>query len=132
VLVSTGRDDSMYAGLTGSNEYFQSRAKSDNLRFLDSMYLDFLGRPVDPSGVATWGSRLIAGSMNRTQVSFSVLQSDEYARRVVGRSYALVLGRWPDPSGWDYWTGTYARTHRSAGIAASLAASPEGYANLSS
>lgn len=132
VLTSTGRDDSMYAGLAGSAEYFQTRAKGDNLRFLDSMYQEFLGRSVDMDGVATWGSQLVDGSMNRTQVTFAVLQSAEYAKRVVGRSYAVVLGRWPDPSGWDYWSGAYLRTHRAASVAASLAASAEGYANLSS
>lgn len=132
VLTSTGRDDSMYAGLAGSDEFFKSRGRGDTLGFLDAMYQNFLGREVDPNGVATWGSRLEDGSMNRTQVSFAVLQSSEYSKRVVGKSYALVLGRWPDPAGWDYWSGRYLRTHRAAGLDASLAASTEGYAHLSS
>jgi len=132
LLVATKRDDAMYAGLAGSGEYFQHRAKSDNLVFLDALYRDFLGREVDDAGLSTWGRALVNGSMSRTQVAYSVLQSGEYAQRVVGKSYALVLGRWPDAPGWSYWSGAYLRAHSAAGLNASLAISAEGYAHLSS
>lgn len=132
VLTQTRRDDAMYSGLAGSLEYFQKRAGSDRLVFLDRLYQDFLGRRVDAAGLSTWGAKLVDGSMNRTQVAYTVLQGREYAQRVVGKSYALVLGRWPDAPGWDYWSRGYLTAHSAAGLNASLAASAEGYAHLSS
>lgn len=131
VVERTARDDAMVSGLAGSVEYFEKRGKRDHLIFLEALYQDLLGRGIDTSGVATWGARLADGSMSRTQVAFTVLQSEEYARRAVGKSYALVLGRWPDEPGWDYWSASYLRTHRVAELNASLGASTEGYHHLS-
>ncbi len=132
LLMATGRDDALLSGLAGSDEYFGRRAGNGHEAFLEAIYQDFLGRGVDPTGLGTWGAKLEAGSLTRAEVAYNLLQSREYARRAVGKSYALVLGRWPDPAGWDYWSSQYLRSHSVAGLNASLGASDEGYQHLSS
>lgn len=132
LLMASGRDGTLLAGLAGSDEYFATRAGSDHQAFLEAIYQVFLGRGVDPTGLKTWGAKLDDGSLSRTGVVSNVLKSSEYARRAVGKSYALVLGRWPDPAGWDYWSGQYLRSQSVAGLNASLGASDESYQRLSS
>lgn len=131
-LVRSGRDDTLSAGLAGSSEYYRNRARSDDLLFLGALYWDFLGRNVDAAGAETWTRRLSEGRISRTGVANAVLGSHEYARRTVAISYALVLGRWPDASGWEHWAADYQRHHRTRDLHTSLASSAEGYGFLSS
>ena len=39
------------ANLLGSPEYFQNRAGSDNAKWINTVYMDLLNRPVDPHPV---------------------------------------------------------------------------------
>jgi hypothetical protein len=63
-----------------------------------ALYRDALGRPLDQSGLTTWGMALALGAP-REQVAAAVLRSAESDRREVGAMYEEYLHRAPDPSG---------------------------------
>jgi hypothetical protein len=67
--------------------------------FLEHLYQDVLGRPIDPAALAQFGSLLAQGSMTRAQVVQVVLGSAENATVVVRGLYMLLLHRPPDPQG---------------------------------
>jgi hypothetical protein len=67
--------------------------------FLEHLYQDVLGRPIDPAALTQFGSQLAQGSMTRAQVVQVVLGSAENAAVVVRGLYILLLHRQPDPQG---------------------------------
>src|SRR5262249_51505414 len=69
-----------------------------NQRFLNQLYLDLLGRTIDPSGQATWSAMLTRG-VSRTQVTLQIEGSAEYRTRQVQDFYGLLLNRAPDSTG---------------------------------
>ena len=131
-LAANGRNDSVLAGFAGSDEYFRSRSKNDNATYLTNLYLDFLNRNVDPSGFAHWMAILTNGSMSRTAIATSILQSGEYRTQVVNANYLRVLGRSADVGGRTHWVAVYQAHRRESDVQAGLALSGEGVAYLSS
>jgi uncharacterized delta-60 repeat protein len=75
-----------------------------NQRFLNQLYLDLLGRTIDPSGQATWSAMLTRG-VSRTQVTLQIEGSAEYRTRQVQDFYGLLLNRSPDSTGLAAFTG---------------------------
>jgi hypothetical protein len=73
--------------ILSSPEYFQ-RNGGDNTGFLTAVYRDVLGRAIDPSGQAFWGSLLQAGRP-RDEVARAILESAENGARVVDGVFAL-------------------------------------------
>jgi hypothetical protein len=67
-------------------------------------YLDFLGRPVDPAGLAFWGARLRSGTETRASFVKQLSRSSGYAGIAVRRAYQSYLGRVGDDAGVAYWT----------------------------
>jgi uncharacterized protein (DUF2141 family) len=86
------------ANILGSAEYFQNRGGSTNAGFLSALYLDVLGRPIDPAGASIFGNALKNGA-TRTQVAKAVLFSGESLNRIVNSDYVALLHRNADPSG---------------------------------
>jgi hypothetical protein len=84
--------------LTLSNTALVS-AGDQNFRFVAEVYLDLLGRKVDPSGLAFWGGLLDAGLSNRGQVVVGIETSLEYRIVEVTHAYQQFLNRPPDPGG---------------------------------
>jgi hypothetical protein len=82
----------------GSPEYFQVRGNSTNDGWLTAVYLDVLGRGVDPSGVAAWTMQLAQG-VSRQAVATSIQLSPEATNRLVEGFYLQYLGRPADPIG---------------------------------
>jgi hypothetical protein len=68
-------------------------------RFLARVYLDLLGRPVDPSGLTFWAGQLDAGTLLPVQVVQAIETSQEFRVAEVNSAYQAVLGRQADPSG---------------------------------
>jgi Domain of unknown function (DUF4394)/Calx-beta domain len=104
------------------------QGQSANQRFLNQAYLDVLGRPVDPSGLASFGALLAAG-VPRTQVVRMLEASDEYRTLVVQQVFQKLLGRAADPGGLNNFTAALRAGATIQQVEASVAASPEYFQN---
>jgi uncharacterized delta-60 repeat protein len=69
-----------------------------DVRFVEQVYEDVLGRSADAAGLATWTGLLHTGG-TYAQVAAGVLGSAESQARVVADVYTRFLNRAPDPSG---------------------------------
>jgi hypothetical protein len=69
---------------------------------LNAVYLDALGRPIDPAGLNWWLAVLSLGA-SRTQVAYQVLSTQEYRQDVVKQAYLQLLNRPADPAGLAGW-----------------------------
>ncbi len=73
-----------------------------NERFVSGLYIDALGRPVDPSGFAHWTSHADT-TAERLATARTIRATLPARRRWVDREYRRVLDRAPDPAGQAYW-----------------------------
>lgn len=112
------------AQLFGSNEYF-TKAGGTNATYLEKVYFDVLGRPIDPSGKAYWGNKLNNGA-DRGSVALNFINSSEFRRFVVDDQFLRFLDRKATPAEHTTWdtkiTGTATGEQD---LIAFLAASPE-------
>jgi hypothetical protein len=92
-----GTFDQVRATILGSGEYF-ARAGGNNQNFLERLYEDALGRPLDPTGQAAWGQLLGQGAPRGT-VAALVLSSPEADRFLVEEWYNEFLDRSSDAGG---------------------------------
>ena len=96
--------------------------------FLQHLFLDVLGRPVDSGAVASFGAAL-AGGESRAAVLGGLLASTEYTNRQIEpaiRLYSCGLGAMPDYAGLQNWSNALqAGTFTLAGAADQFAASAE-------
>ncbi len=90
------------AGILGSPEYFEARGGGTNDGFLRALYLDVLGRALDPRGQAGWG-QLLALGVPRESVAFGVLTSLEADEVLVEGLYESFLRRQAEPDGLNFW-----------------------------
>jgi|GEM_PF-6827127 len=74
-------------------------AGDQKLRFVNQVYLDLLGRKIDPVGLQYWGGLLEAGLLTRSQVVLGIEGSTEYRVDEVNQAFQQFLGRAPDPAG---------------------------------
>ncbi len=95
-----------------------------NERFISQVYLDFLNRPVDASGLAYWNGLLTAGQ-SRQQVVFQVEQTQEYANVAVEGLYQRYLNRAADPGGLSGFSSQYLAGATIEQISAEIAGSEE-------
>ena len=79
------------AQLFGSNEYF-TKAGATNADYLEQVYLDVLGRPIDPSGRTYWLNKLDSGA-DRGSVALNFIKAPEFRRFVVDDQYLRFLDR---------------------------------------
>jgi uncharacterized protein GlcG (DUF336 family) len=93
-LAGGGRVEQAAAAITGSPEYFQTRGGSTD-GFLDGLFLDALGRPIDPAARAAFDQALSHG-VSRAQVATAVFSSPEYYTDLVQDFYLRFLNRLPD------------------------------------
>lgn len=115
------------AVLIGSDEFYVVQGGGTNDGFLNALYQDALGRPIDAGGLAWWNSVLAAG-VSRTQVAVQILATTEYRQDVVQTAYQQLLGRAADPSGLAYWTNALNVGATDQQLNAALAGSDEYYA----
>lgn len=92
VAVVSGRPSSGEAGCV----------EPANERFVSGLYIDALGRPVDPSGFAHWTSHADT-TAERLATARTIRATLPARRRWVDREYRRVLDRAPDPAGQAYW-----------------------------
>ena len=76
--------------------------------FVDAAYRDVVGRAPSTTSKATWVARIDGGSHSRADLLVALCATPDAERRFQGKvnvlmTYAGLLQRAPDPSGWSYW-----------------------------
>jgi hypothetical protein len=103
-LAGGGTLEQAAAMLAGSAEYFLTRGQNNNTTFLQALYQDALGRPIDPAGQAGFSQQL-ANGVSRSMVAAEILASPEYRTNLVQGYYMHFLGRQADPGGLNAFVG---------------------------
>ena len=67
-----GYSEQAAAVIIGSAEYFANRGNNDNTDFLEAVYEDALGRPIDPTGELAFSRALAIGASGRIWWSLRV------------------------------------------------------------
>jgi hypothetical protein len=104
----TGDRPDLFQRADRVNTYIRSQSGRGHL--VDESFSWFLGRPVDPVGRTWWVRQLRAGTRTPERMMNELLGSPERWRSAgstsagwVDATYALIMGRTPDPSGRAYW-----------------------------
>jgi hypothetical protein len=103
-LATGGTDEQLEAVLTGSPEYFANLGGGTEDGFLSALYLGALGRPIDPSGRATY-TQALHGGASRAQIAAAILGSSEYRQNLVQGFYLRFLHRPADSGGLNFYAG---------------------------
>src|SRR5262249_27733151 len=80
------------------------QGQTGNQRFVNQVFLDLLGRTVDPMGLAVFTAQLNAGA-TRTQIVRQIESSDEFRTVVVQQLFQKLLHRAADPGGLNLFVG---------------------------
>jgi len=84
--------EQLIAVIVGSDEYYQSRGGGTNNGFLEQIYNDLLGRPIDEGSLAAFTDLLNRGG-SRQQVALFILGSSEYRSNQIQSFFKTFLGR---------------------------------------
>jgi hypothetical protein len=95
-LQQGGTDDDLKAAILGSDEYYQ-HVRMSTAGFLNQLYEDVLGRPIDTPALLTFET-LIGQGTTRQAVASLVLHSLEADQREVTEFFQKFLHRSPQPS----------------------------------
>ena len=98
VLKAGTTDEQLRAAVIGSGEYLASQGGGTVAGFLNALYLDVLGRPIDAVAEALYNQQLTGGA-TRTDVALDVLTSLEARQDLVGSLYGRFLHRSADAAG---------------------------------
>jgi parallel beta-helix repeat protein len=128
-LNSGGTNEQLAAIIAGSPEFF-ALAGMTNAGFLNALYVDALGRPVDPGGAASWGG-LLAQGVSRSTVALGILSSVEYHTELVQSYYQKFLRRAADPVGLAGWVGLLQQGSTDQQVIADIIGSPEYFSQAS-
>ncbi|HVX61446.1 MAG TPA: DUF4214 domain-containing protein [Pirellulales bacterium] len=90
------------ASIAGSQEFYVAQGGGTNSGFLNALYQDALGRPIDPFALSWWQVNMAFGA-SPEQVARVVLNTPEYNRDVVQQAYQDLLGRDADPLAVAHW-----------------------------
>jgi len=125
------------AVILGSPEYFQTRAGGTNAGFLSAFYQDVLARPIDPTGAASWSSKLLppsdpSASSARTFVAGGVLGSVEAEGDLVKSDYLHFLRRAAESGGLNGWIGALQSGMRDQDLLARIVGSDEYFVKATS
>jgi len=123
-LAGGGTDEQAAALMISSSEYLQVRGGGTIDGFLNALYEDTLGRPVD-AGTQTSLEHFLANGGTRQQVATMVFGSAEYKQDLVQIFFEQFLDRPADSSGLGFYTGLLAHGATDEQVIAIIAASPE-------
>ncbi|HEV3022353.1 MAG TPA: DUF4214 domain-containing protein, partial [Pirellulales bacterium] len=118
--------EQLSAVVAGSPEYFHARGGGTDDGFLDALYHDALGRPIDGGG-RQYFDQLLASGDTTGQVAALVLSSTEYLDDVVKGIYVQFLDRPVDPGGLAFWASQLQNGVRDEQIIDAIAASDEDF-----
>lgn len=100
-FASGASETDVIAGIMGSSEYF-SHWGGTNESFIESLYLNLLGRNADANGLSHWLSILDGGS-SRVDIATAFMNSQEYFSDLVDSAYEDILRRTGDDAGINSW-----------------------------
>jgi len=129
-VILGGRRYDAAAGILGGAEYFDATAPpftgepATDETWVDAVFLDAVGRPVDPDG-RSWALGQLAAGRTRTQVARNVLGSTEALNLLVRDIYRQLLRRDTEPAGRTYWVGEIRRGRSPEGLVTLIAGSAE-------
>jgi NAD(P)H-dependent FMN reductase len=124
LLGAGATDEQLKAQVLGSAEYLAVQGGGTVHGFLNALYLDVLGRPIDPAAEALFSQQL-AQSATREQVALAVLTSLEARQDLVEALYQRFLHRAPTASELQAATGLLSNGGSDADVIALLVGSPE-------
>jgi hypothetical protein len=113
--------------LLTSDEYFVGRGGNTDTGFLEAVYEDVLGRPIDASGLATY-PRMLTSNATRGEVVHSILTSVEGSQDRVQQLYQWLLQRPANSDSLSTYSDMLMHGGSEANIIAALAASDESFA----
>ncbi len=140
-LMAGGTVETVASLLVGSLEYFQNTGNyyppgtgqgvvgNSVDGWVRAMYLDVLGRPVDPQGEQSF-TQALAFNVSRQQCAAILLGSQEYKQDVVTKVYSQYLGHPPDPVGLAGWTSGLMNGMTDEQLVAGIMGSQEFFNNL--
>jgi uncharacterized protein GlcG (DUF336 family) len=121
-----GTDLQLLSSILASDEYFADNGGT-NSTFLQAVYLDVLGRPIDPAGAQAWQQQL-AGGTPRGQIVSAILSSGEYDADLVQSYYVGFLHRTADAGGLSGFTQALAAGVGDQAVIETILASDEYFA----
>lgn len=116
----------MLAGVLLSTQVDGATIAQQN--FINAVYVDLLGRPVDPGGLAAFSMLLDQGGTD-FQVALDVLDSPEYRQDLVKSFFESYLHRPADPLGLTTFVGALTGGATDETVQADLLGSPEYFQN---
>ncbi len=97
-LVKGETYEQLLVSLAASNEFFSTQGGGTDAGFLNALYENLLGRPIDPTGQAV-GSQALAAGASRAKVAAGVVGSLEFQQDLLTSYYQQFLGRAPTRPG---------------------------------
>jgi hypothetical protein len=118
-------EDAIAAAFVASPEYVALHGSTPTA-WLNSVYQDVLGRPVDSVGLVVWLQKTDQAMQPRYgEIALGVLESLEARADEVTLAYQALLNRNPDASGLAAWEAALAQNPNPHQVLANIAASPE-------
>lgn len=102
LLEAGGTPDQVAAALAASQEFYASQGGGTDGGYLNALFEDALGRPVD-AGALQFFEQALATGTTRQQVADAVLSSAEHLAEVVNGVYESLLNRAADHGGLGFW-----------------------------
>ena len=131
VIASGGSLADVAAGIAGSAE--AQEQDQSNGAFVDSLYLNALGRPSDEAGHDSWVAQLFNGA-SRAEVAAGIVGSAEAAEKTnsdfIDALYETATGRAADQAGKAGWTEVLANGGTHADVAIGIVGSAEAIAHI--
>src|SRR5262249_436411 len=123
-LQQGGTVEQLIAALVSSTEYYQNRGDGTNKGFLEQLYRDLLGRPIDDGSLALFADLLSRGGA-RSQVAILILGSSEYRSNQLHDFFKTFLEREPSDSELNFYLMLWQQGARREQIIAQIIGSPE-------
>lgn len=125
-LVDGATLDQVAASIVGSPEFYRTQGGGSDSGFLNSLYQDALGRPIDAQGLSYFEQQL--SHEGHAAVAAQVFGSPEYRDALVNEDFMLLLDRPAEASAQSYFAGQLDHGASNDAVLAALAASDEYFA----
>jgi hypothetical protein len=119
-------DEELQAAFIVSPEYYAHNGGTEK-GWVDGIYKDLLGRPVDPNGEGFWVQ--LASALGQYGVAWSLATSRENEQQHIEADYLTYFGRAADADGLAFWTDQFISLGKTnEDLIAELLSAPEFYA----